>query len=63
MNKQEPKPIEIIVYGTGKILGVFKSTRYVTDNSKILFGKEHNVHGVGLDKITILWEEFYETFE
>ena len=40
MNKQEPKPIEIIVYGTGKILGVFKSTRYVTDNSKILFGKE-----------------------
>ena len=34
------KPIEIMVYETKEILGVFKSTKYVTDNSKILFGKE-----------------------
>lgn len=34
------KPIEISVYKTKEILGVFNSTKYITENSEILFGRK-----------------------
>ena len=48
------KPIEISVYKTKEILGVFNSTKYITENSEILFGRkisQSHLSSVALGKI------------